>query len=237
MLIKRNKNKKSQETSVEKSEKVEKAQLHHEEYDENLFDEEVDFSKIDFAQREERRKGERRRGYRRIDERNLVSRAQEEANVIRKQAYEIGYNDALSKAKDDLENFKKALSVFFEAKKQTYEDISLDVLQIALEIAKKVIKTEITQNREVILSMIEEVLEGVSKEENKVTLCVSEQDYEFVKEQLEKIAQKSNIDAKISVVIDETIESSGVIVKTSNGIIDASINSQLKIIEEAFKLI
>ena len=42
MLIKRNKNKKSQETSVEKSEKVEKAQLHHEEYDENkevtLFD-------------------------------------------------------------------------------------------------------------------------------------------------------------------------------------------------------
>ena len=39
-----------------------------------------DLDNIDFSQRQERRRGDRRRGYRRIDDRNLISRAQEEAD-------------------------------------------------------------------------------------------------------------------------------------------------------------
>ena len=45
-----------------------------------------DIENIDFEQRQERRRGSRRRGYRRIDDRNLVSRAQEEAEAIKKVA-------------------------------------------------------------------------------------------------------------------------------------------------------
>ena len=41
-----------------------------------------DIENVDFAQRQERRRGSRRRGYRRIDDRNLVSRAQEESENI-----------------------------------------------------------------------------------------------------------------------------------------------------------
>ena len=41
-----------------------------------------DIENIDFTQRQERRRGSRRRGYRRIDDRNLVSRAQEESENI-----------------------------------------------------------------------------------------------------------------------------------------------------------
>ena len=40
------------------------------------------FEDIVFDARQERRQGSRRRGYRRIDERNIVSRAQEEANSV-----------------------------------------------------------------------------------------------------------------------------------------------------------
>ena len=42
-----------------------------------------DIENIDFTQRQERRRGSRRRGYRRIDDRNLVSRAQEESENIK----------------------------------------------------------------------------------------------------------------------------------------------------------
>ena len=42
-----------------------------------------DLDNIDFSQRQERRRGDRRRGYRRIDDRNLISRAQEEADTIK----------------------------------------------------------------------------------------------------------------------------------------------------------
>ena len=46
-----------------------------------------DIESIDFTQRQERRRGSRRRGYRRIDDRNLVSRAQEESENIKKSAF------------------------------------------------------------------------------------------------------------------------------------------------------
>ncbi|MCQ2754115.1 MAG: hypothetical protein MJ231_03605, partial [bacterium] len=50
-----------------------------------------DIENIDFEQRQERRRGSRRRGYRRIDDRNLVSRAKEESENIKKSAFEEGY--------------------------------------------------------------------------------------------------------------------------------------------------
>ena len=57
-----------------------------------------DIENIDFSQRQERRRGSRRRGYRRIDDRNLVSRAQEESENIKKSAFEEGYRAGLEKA-------------------------------------------------------------------------------------------------------------------------------------------
>ena len=58
-----------------------------------------DIENIDFTQRQERRRGSRRRGYRRIDDRNLVSRAQEEAETIKKSAELTADKDGLGAAK------------------------------------------------------------------------------------------------------------------------------------------
>ena len=71
-----------------------------------------DIDNIDFSQREERRTGNRRRGYRRIDDRNLISRAQEEAVQIKEAAYQEGYNLGLEKAQADLVAFKSNLGAF-----------------------------------------------------------------------------------------------------------------------------
>ena len=67
-----------------------------------------DVENIDFTQRQERRRGSRRRGYRRIDDRNLVSRAQEEAETIKKSAFEEGYRKGLEQAASDMEAFRKS---------------------------------------------------------------------------------------------------------------------------------
>ena len=65
---------------------------------------------IDFSQRQERRRGDRRRGYRRIDDRNLISRAQEEADSIRETAAKEGYKAGLEQAEYEislLRNFSR----------------------------------------------------------------------------------------------------------------------------------
>ena len=80
-----------------------------------------DIENIDFTQRQERRRGSRRRGYRRIDDRNLVSRAQEEAETIKKSAFEEGYRKGLEQANSDLEAFKNNFSEFMNAPKNVFE--------------------------------------------------------------------------------------------------------------------
>jgi flagellar biosynthesis/type III secretory pathway protein FliH len=101
-----------------------------------------DIENIDFTQRQERRRGSRRRGYRRIDDRNLVSRAQEESENIKKSAFEEGYRLGLEKATADLDSFKNELSKFMNARKDVFEYIAPDILEISVDIAKKIIKTK-----------------------------------------------------------------------------------------------
>lgn len=197
----------------------------------------INLEEIDFEQREERRRGDRRRGYRRIDERNLVSRAHEEANLIKKQAFEDGYNKGVDSAKNDLAQFKEALNAFYQAKEDAYDKLSDDILSISLEIAKKIIKTELDTNKEAIINMINEVLGEISKDEHKITLIVSKHDLNQVKDKLGEIIKINNLEAKVNVIDDDEVAEGGVIVKTTSGVVDASISSQLKLVEEALSLI
>lgn len=197
----------------------------------------INLEEIDFEQREERRRGDRRRGYRRIDERNLVARAHEEANLIKKQAFEDGYNEGVDSAKNDLAQFKEALNAFYQAKEDAYDKLSDDILSISLEIAKKIIKTELDTNKEAIINMINEVLGEISKDEHKITLIVSKHDLNQVKDKLGEIIKINNLEAKVNVIDDDEVAEGGVIVKTTSGVVDASISSQLKLVEEALSLI
>ena len=58
-------------------------------------------------------------------------------------------------------------------------------------------------------------------------------DVEIVRDKVPEIFSGNYFEAKISVVPDATIKEGGVIIETSNGLIDASIETQLAIIEKA----
>lgn len=203
---------------------------------EDIFDG-INFDEIDFLQRKEKRKGDRRRGYRRIDDRAVVSRAQEEANSIREQAVKEGYKQGLDDAVKDVALLGEAIQEFYGFKSKVYEEISKDIVDIAVEIAEKVIKKEIAQDKTILLKTINDLLHQISKDETKIRIRVNPKDVHTAKENLPEILSNSQLDAKIMIVTDENVDESSVIIETGNGIIDASIKTQLEIIKEAFKLI
>ena len=125
---------------------------------------------IDFTERQERRRGSRRRGYRRIDDRNLVSRAQEEAENIKKSAFEEGYRLGLEKANADLENFRNEFVHFMNARKDVFEYIAPDILEISVDIARTIIKKELESDPQVLLNTIIDVLKTISKNESKIVI-------------------------------------------------------------------
>lgn len=190
---------------------------------------------IKFEQREERREGTRRRGYRRTQDRNIVSRAQQDAETIKEVAKKDGYQDGINLAQKDLENLKEKFAEFFNYKEEVYAKVSECIMDISIEIARKIINKEIETDKEYILPIIKGAVEEVNKTENKITLKVMPKDVEIVRDKIADIFSGNYFEAKISVVPDNDIKDGGVIVETSNGLIDASIETQLAIIEKALK--
>lgn len=190
---------------------------------------------IDFSQRAERRQGNRRRGFRRVDDRNLVSRAKDEANSIREAARKEGYQQGLAEAQNDLAEFKSALGEFMGAKQEIFEYIAPDILEISVDIAKKIIKKEVEQDPQVLFNTIVDVLKTLSKEEPKITIRVSPTQTNTVKEAVPKIADIAGVEAKISVLADENVDEGGCIVTTNNGIVDATIQSGISVVVEALR--
>lgn len=190
---------------------------------------------IDFTERQERRRGTRRRGYRRIDDRNLISRAMEESENIKKSAFEEGYRLGLENAKTDVENFKNEFQKFMSARKDVFEYIAPDILEISVNIAKKIIKKELNTDPQVLINTIIDVLKTVAKSESKVTIKVNPQSVQFIKDTIPNIAYEYGIEAKVNILADPSIENGGCIFQTNNGIVDASIDTQLEIIKKALE--
>ncbi len=196
--------------------------------------EKVDVTLLEFKERYERRRGERRRGFRRIDERALVSRAQEEARTIREVAAKEGYKNGLLEAENEISMLKDTLSQIVSARKEAYEEMSGHILEIALEVAKKIIKKEVSLSNDVLKSVLAEVFNELGSNEEKITVKVNPEDVEFAKASIPEILADSPIDAKIIVTSDELVEKGSCTVVASNGVIDANFTTQLSIIQNAF---
>lgn len=190
---------------------------------------------ITFEQREERREGTRRRGYRRTQDRNIVSRAQQDAQSIKEIAKQDGYKEGINLAQKDIEELKEKFAEFYNYKDVVFEKVSECIMEVSVEIAKKILNKEIETDKTAVLSIIKGVVEEVNKTENKITLKVMPKDVELVRDKVPELFSGNYFEAKISVVPDNTIKEGGVIVETSNGIIDATIETQVAIIEKALK--
>lgn len=194
-----------------------------------------DLDNIDFSQRQENRRGERRRGYRRIDDRNLVSRAQEEADQIRQNAMQNGYEEGLQQAGDVVEELRNTLLNFIDAKSEIYNTIAPHILNISLDIAKKIVKKEVEQDPEIVLNIIYSILDTLSIEEPKININANPIQVELLRAEVPDYLRSKGCEAKINVIEDESIDIGGVIIHTVNGVIDATIPTQLEIITQALR--
>lgn len=203
--------------------------------DEDIEQAVFDIDNIDFNQREERRTGNRRRGYRRIDDRNLISRAQEEAVQIKEAAYQEGYNQGLERAQADLVAFKSNIGAFMSSEKRVFEAIAPDLIEISLEIAKKIIKHEVQIDPQIVIDTVMDIMKNIPKNEPKIVIKVNPVQSQYVKDNLPEQLTLLGVESKVSIVSDDNISEGSCIVQTNNGVVDASIEAQLEIVQNALR--
>ena len=196
-----------------------------------------DIDNIDFTQRKERRTGNRRRGYRRIDDRNLVSRAQEEAVQIKQNAYQEGYNLGLQQATTEIDNFKNVLGAFMGAEDKVFNLIAPNVLELSMSIAQKVIKHEAKIDIQIVEDTVMDALKMLSKNEPKIVLRVNPIQVQYLKDTLPEKIKSLGMETKLSVLSDEAVAEGGCIIQTNNGMIDATVEAQLGIVQMALRSI
>ena len=196
--------------------------------------EKIDISSIEFKERVERRRGDRRRGYRRIDERTLVSRAQNEAHTIKELAAREGYLNGLQKAGDEIAEIKSSLIEFLNMKDEIANEFYPHIMEISMEIAKKIIKKEIEISPNILKDVIMETIDKTNSDTEKINIKVNPDDVEFATLSLPEIVEAKNISAKVTIQGDETVDKGSCIIIANNGVIDANFSTQLSILQNAF---
>ena len=227
--------KKRAEEEAQRAAEVEAAQNPEPPKEEDLEQAVFDIDNIDFTQREERRTGNRRRGYRRIDDRNLISRAQEEAVQIKEAAYQEGYNQGLERAQADLVAFKSNIGAFMSSEKRVFDAIAPDLIEISLEIAKKIIKHEVQIDPQIVIDTVMDIMKNIPKNEPKIIIKVNPVQSQYVKDNLPEQLTLLGVESKLSIVSDGNISEGSCIVQTNNGVVDASIEAQLEIVQNALR--
>lgn len=185
--------------------------------------------------RTERRRGDRRRGYRRADDRNLISRAEEEAKLIKENAKIEGFNQGLKTVQEEINNINNNMGNFLNAKEKALEIFQHDLIDLSFAMTKKLIKKQVELDNTVVLSIIAELVKEIGRDEKHIMIKVHPDEEAFVADNLPKLFPRLQTEAKILTEADDSVELGSCIVQTKNGLIDARFSTQISILENAFK--
>ena len=104
------------------------------------------------------------------------------------------------------------------------------VINLSVQIAKKIIASEISTNRDIIIQTIHKAINLIS-DRSQILLKLNETELESVKKKIPELKKEFDDVEKIVIETDVRIGKGGTIIETNSGIIDARIETQ---VEEIF---
>lgn len=183
--------------------------------------------------RETDRRLDRRNRYRRVEDKELISRAQEEADEIREQARKEGFEQGVREASESLEEVQSLLEEFMTARNKALDSAADEIAAIAVEVAERVIKTEVACDETLVIGLVRDTIQKSGRETKTILIKTNPEDSHVVKDDL-KANPLQNLDAEIIVMDDPTVDNGSCRVETSSGMIDASFSTQLAILRQLF---
>ena len=171
----------------------------------------------------------------------IVQQAQLKAAAVEKEAYEKGYCEGEKAGKEVgekmvealLKQYAQTLEELTGLRKQVLTLAEREVVRLSLEIAKKVVKREVTIDEEVILTLVKVALSRLG-EESPMTLRVNPRDYQFLVRYRSNQGTSSVLHEGIKLVEDPLISRGGCLIETESGIIDARVEEQFREVEKGF---
>jgi flagellar assembly protein FliH len=147
----------------------------------------------------------------RVESNNIIENAHHEADRIVSEAVQLKNNIA-----DDY--------------KKTMESMEKEILDLVLEVSKKVIEKEI-EKPDYILGIVADALDKATSKKGTI-LKVSEEDYEFIVANKEQLLFNIEGFGDVEILKEASLEKGSCLVETNFGIIDGSLKTRMQQIEQ-----
>ncbi len=145
---------------------------------------------------------------------------------------ESGYDSGRSEVERVIDRLHMIISKTIERRNEVIEESEAQLVQLVLQIAKKVIKVISENQRNVVINNVVQALRKL-KSKADVIIRVNINDLRTTTEHTKELMSRMERVSNVTVMEDSSVDPGGAIIETDFGQIDARINSQLREIEEA----
>lgn len=168
----------------------------------------------------------------------IVEEAQSVAQQIKQDAYQQGYQEGLDLANSEMAKTVDAiLTVAGQAVEEKWNIIKTvedEIVNLALEIAEKVIAEQVKLEPGIVTNIAKKALMVAAIHEH-IQIRVNPEDLEVMRASKDNLMVTMDGIEKIEVIADRRVRQGGCILETNAGNVDARIQSQLSEIQQSIK--
>lgn len=170
----------------------------------------------------------------------IINKAQVEADTIKKDAFQSGYNNGINDAKKEVEEviwnitqvFTNALNQLSAVKDELLKNAENDIIELTLAISRKLVCSELRQNPDLITDAIKEAIR-IARTDDEVIIRINPDDRIFLEQNAEELmdylrSATFNPTAKIILEDDQTMTQGGCVVITDTNIVDMTFESRFE---------
>lgn len=150
----------------------------------------------------------------------------------RRAGYEEGKRQALEEETGAVDQARKLLESAFAVKKGIIAEAEPFLVELSVEVAKKVIGAELQVSPELVLEMSKKALRR-SRVHGQITVCVNHKYFDHVQEHRSQLLELLDGQAEVSIYPDHTVQDGGCVIRTHLGSVDARVDTQLAEIKQA----
>ncbi len=177
-----------------------------------------------------------------LETERMVKEAEMRVSEIEHEAYqkgydagrEVGFKKGQSEVRRLIDRLGTIVGQAIDVREEIIAASEKQMVDMILMIARKVIKDEIVERKEVVLNNIREALRRI-KDRDRVDIRVNFADLELTTAHKDELIKMMESLRKVNIYEDSRIDRGGCIIETDVGSIDARISTQLKEIEEAIR--
>lgn len=157
--------------------------------------------------------------------------AQRIAEEASKQGFQAGYDQGILQAEEEFmqnrQDMQELIETVYEEKTKIIQQSEPFLLELSVNIAKKVIKKELKQHDDQLLNIVRLALKRLEESED-VVMQVSLEDYPILIPFMEELKTLIRADSELKLMPVAKLSKGGCIINTASGSYDVTVDGQLE---------